>query len=108
MLGYLFSDEGDRVYNRSPDTYIQGRKELLNNSALKGGNTISADELSLEYRNIVGISAEYAGGLILFKNDLIIVYKNLNGVLCLNVKCIADFDREYDSSELVDFSYNAC
>ena len=41
---------------------------------------IAADELASEILDTVGIVAENAGRAVLFENDLIVVYENLDGI----------------------------
>ena len=40
---------------------------------------VGANSLVVEVNNVVGVSAEYAGGLVFLKDDLIVVGKDLNG-----------------------------
>jgi hypothetical protein len=69
---------------------------------------ICADALVVKINNIVGVAAENAGGLIFFKNDLIIIGKDLNGIFDVDIHNFSDLDGKNDSSELVYFSYDSC
>ena len=68
---------------------------------------ISANSLVVEVNNVVGVSAEYAGGLVFLKDDLIVVGEDLNGVLYVDIHYFSYLDGENDSSKLVYFSYNS-
>ncbi len=67
--------------------------------------TLGTDSLTVKENDIVGISAENAGGRILLKNDSFIVDKDFNGILYVDIKRTADLDGEHDSSELINAAY---
>jgi hypothetical protein len=69
-------------------------------------HTIAADVLPAEVLNILGISTEYAGWLILSQDDLLAVHVNFQGVLLSNVQGSPEFDRQDDAPELVYSTYN--
>lgn len=64
------------------------------------------DVLSLEFGNIVGASAENAGGLVFFEHNGIFIDVYFKGILFLDVKGAAKFDRQDYSSEFIHFSDN--
>ena len=66
-----------------------------------------ADELALVACDVVVVSAENAAGSVLSENDVVIVHKDLYGIKIIDLKSVAQLLRDNDSSELVDFSYNA-
>ena len=69
---------------------------------------IGANSLVVEVNNVVGVSAEYAGGLVFLEDDLVIVGEDLYGILDVDVHDLSDLDGENYSSELVYFSYDSC
>lgn len=70
-------------------------------------DAILADQFALEVGNVVGISAEDAGRFILFENDLVLVYKNFNGVLAVDIHGVTNFNRENDTTKFIDLAYNS-
>ena len=68
----------------------------------------SADVLSFYLDNICSVVAEYAGRLILAKNDIVALDEDLDGICVLKVECGPEFFGNYDPSELVQFSDYTC
>ena len=64
------------------------------------------DVFAFEFGNAVGASAEDAGGFVFSEHNRVIVNVYFKGVFFLDVEGTAKFDRENDSSEFVNFSYN--
>ena len=67
-------------------------------------NARGANTLAVEINDIVNVVAENAGRLILLQDDAVVVGKDFNGVLLLDVQNFADLDGEDDSSQLVDLA----
>ena len=67
-------------------------------------DAIRADVLSFIADDVLGAVAENAGRMILVKNDIIAFNKNLKSVFFSDVQCAAQFDREYDSAQLINLS----
>lgn len=65
-------------------------------------NAVLADELAVELNNLVGTSAENTCRCVLFENNFVFVNKYFNRILGFDVHFVAKFNRENDSSELVD------
>ena len=98
------------VVKLSETRSYEGKKALKRPSELCLDllEAVGTDTLVIEINNVVSVSAKNAGGLILFKDYLIIVGKYLNGVLDINVHYFSDLNGENYSSELVDLSYDSC
>ena len=65
---------------------------------------VLADALATEEYDIVGVGAEYAGGLIFLEDYSVFVGEDLERVLFIDVHCLSDADGENYSSKLVYFS----
>ena len=65
-----------------------------------------ADELTVEEDHVVRAVAEQASGGVLFKQNLFVVYENFNGIVGIQVKALAYFDRKHDPSDFVKLSYD--
>jgi hypothetical protein len=66
--------------------------------------TVCADAFAVKENDVVSIVAENACGMILLKDDTVVVGENFDGVLNLDIHCFSDFNRENDSAQLVYFS----
>lgn len=71
-------------------------------------DAILADELALDAFDVIRAAAEYARRLVLFKDDLFLVYKYFNRVTVVDTEILADLDRKNESAQLIDSSDNAC
>ena len=64
--------------------------------------------LALEHSDAACICAESARGHILLQDDLIVLNVDLKAVLNADVKSSSQFDRDNDSAEFINFSYDSC
>lgn len=69
---------------------------------------VLADKLALEIGYVVSVTAENAGRLIFFEDDLVLVGEDFNRVVCAEVKCCSELDRDDKTAHRVNFSYDAC
>ena len=76
-------------------------------SALDLFQTAFADALFVEEYNVVRVFAKDATGLIFLQDDLILVNEDLEGGLVGDVESLAHTLGNYDTSEIVDLSYDA-
>ena len=74
---------------------------------LQGLNALRANVFSTEHNDILCVVAENAGRLILFQNDRSSVHVDLQGILFGDVQGAAQFDRENNTAQLIDFSYDS-
>jgi hypothetical protein len=65
-----------------------------------------ADQLALEKVHITRVVAEDAGGMILLQDDLVAFRKDFEGILHGNIHGLAQFDGNYDSSQVVKLPYD--
>ena len=70
-------------------------------------DAVRADVFTVNNVDIFCVAAEYARRLILLEHDVISINKDLNWIMNVDIQIASEFDRKYDSSELVDFSYNS-
>ena len=68
---------------------------------------VGADTLVVEINNVVRVAAENAGGLIFFKDYLIIIGEDLDGILDIDIHYLSDLYGKNYSSKLVYFSYDS-
>ena len=64
--------------------------------------------VSLIGRNIFHTIAEDTGGLIFLQNDTVPVNIDLERILIVDVKCFAQFRRNDDTAEIVDWTDDSC
>ena len=78
---------------------------------LKRGKVLdasAANELTLEVNDVGGVSAEDAGRVILFKNDLIVIYEYFKRcAFIFKLHAFAGLFWQYYSSKLVYRSYDS-
>ena len=65
------------------------------------------DEFSVEEEHIFGVAAEKAGGLIFTENDFVAFREDFEGIAAFNIERIADFYRNDDTAEFINFSDHA-
>ena len=65
---------------------------------------ICADTLAVEEDDVVRVIAENACRVIFLQNDAVIVGKDLNSILDLDIHGFSDLDRENDSAQFIHFS----
>lgn len=63
--------------------------------------------LAVKVNDVVYIATENASRLILLKNDLVVIGKDLDSVLLLNIKNLSDLYGQHQSSQLINFAYNS-
>lgn len=68
---------------------------------------LRANLFLVEENDVFRTSAEYAGGLIFAKDDHILVHKDFQGSLYLDVESLSDLYRNNYSSELINFAYHS-
>jgi hypothetical protein len=66
--------------------------------------TILTDTFAIEKYDIVSVVAEYASGLILLKDYLVIICEDFQGILFIDIHVLSNADWKNDSTKLVDFS----
>lgn len=71
------------------------------------GSTVAADLLAVVYDDIIGISAEDAGRLILLEDYTVSVDEDLNAFARCEAEGSSCFDGKNKSSEFVDLSYDS-
>ena len=71
-------------------------------------DTFAANILALEVNDVVFVAAENAVLLEFSEDNGIFLNIDLQSVLFANIKTSAEFDRENDSSEFIDFTGNSC
>ena len=74
---------------------------------LKLFDTSGANALAVKINDIVNVVAEYASGLILLKDYLIVIGENFDSVLGLYIQNVTDLDGKNDSSEFIDLTNNS-
>lgn len=67
-----------------------------------------ADMSFLEIAHLLHRAAKYAAGTIPLQNDMITAYQYFNRIAFVHLVSFAQRFREYNSAELVDFSYYSC
>lgn len=80
---------------------------LRSNLVLKLLDAVGADVLALVIDDVFGAVTENAGRVILMKNNVITINKNLESILFSNIQGAAKFDGQNDTSELINFSDNS-
>lgn len=76
--------------------------------AFELSHALRANSLALILNNIFSAFAEYTITLEFLEDDHIVISINFNLILNSKVKSPSDFDRKYNSSEIVNVSYNTC
>ena len=79
---------------------------MRSNLVLKLLDAVGADVLALVIDDVFGAVTENAGRVILMKNNVITINKNLESILFSNIQGAAKFDGQNDTSELINFSYD--
>jgi hypothetical protein len=65
-----------------------------------------ADVFATKMCDIVGVTAENAGWLVLFQDNFFLVNVDLQRVFFCDAQGAAQFDRDYHPAELVHLSYD--
>ena len=94
------------MYSITVTTYCQAfiqastSNKLLCNLNQTGhfGNTVTANQASLEFRDIIGIIAKYTAGLILLKDDSVTLGKDLKRIGILDMQYSTNLLRYNDAS----------
>ena len=81
---------------------------LLFNSIFEFFQASAADIFFVINENVLLISAENAGGIILFQDDTFSLYIYFKRIPEVNTQCSSEFYRQNYSSQFVYFSYYTC
>ena len=60
-----------------------------------------ADALAVKIHGVIRAVAEDAGGLVFLQDDTVVIGKNFDGVLLLDIQNLSNFNGKHDSSQLV-------
>ena len=67
---------------------------------------IAADILTLEVDNVLCVTAEYAGRLVLLEDDMIAVNVDFQSVLYFDAHSAAQLNREHDATKFINLTNN--
>ena len=91
-------------YSKKSCAIGTGPGETLEVAAfLQGLDTLGADVLAAENHDILGVIAENAGGLILSEDNRGTIHVDLQRVLFGDIQRTAQFDRQDDAAQLINF-----
>ena len=91
-------------YRHKKAPHRRGREVLLHGLDLI--EAFVANAFALEADKVVRVITEETGGMVLFQDDGLFVHKDFDGVLDVDAKRSAQFDRDNDPTEGVHFPNN--
>jgi len=68
--------------------------------------TVAANIFAVKTDDTVGATAKDAGRLIFFEHDAALVDKDLERILFIDIEGPAEFDRQNNAAEFIDFADN--
>ena len=80
---------------------------LLFQAAAQLAQTFLTDILILELDDFFGLTAENAGGLVLFQYDSRAINVNFKGIFLCNVQGAAQLNGQYNAAQFVNFTNDA-
>jgi hypothetical protein len=72
-----------------------------------GRQALFAEVFALKIDRYCSVAAEYAGGLVFTKNNAVTFSEDFQAVLVFDFKTTPEFNRDHESAEVVQFSYDA-